>query len=65
MNEPRITINGTELTTSQAMTLRVALVSFLFDLAEDGLGKDEHGVNMTYAYQKRGGEVQELMRSAE
>lgn len=63
MNEPRITVNGTALTEGQAMTLRVALSSFLLQLKMEGLGKDEHGVAMTRAYMARGSEITVLMHS--
>lgn len=62
MDEPTITINGTTLTTGQAMTLRVALGSFLMSLSgENPLGDDEHGKAMTAAYQARGREIAVLM----
>jgi hypothetical protein len=61
MNEPIITINGTELNVAQAMTVRVALTSFQFDLAEKGLGNDEHGRLMTQSYQKHATDVQDLI----
>lgn len=48
-NEPIITINGTTLTIAQAMTVRVALGSFILSL-RSGLGTDEHGKRMTEAY---------------
>jgi hypothetical protein len=64
MAEPKITINGRELTEAQAMTLRVALNSFLSDLAAEGLGDDEHGKRMTEAYLQRGSEINLLMMSA-
>jgi len=51
MSEPTITMNGTTLTIGQAMTVRVALGSFLFDL-KDGLGDDEHGRAMAMAYRQ-------------
>jgi hypothetical protein len=58
--EAKITINGTELTKAQAMTLRVALLSFLSDL-EGGLGDDEHGRFMTKAYRETGSAIARLM----
>lgn len=48
--EPAITINGHALTKAEAMTLRVALQSFLMDLNEHELGNDEHGRAMKAGY---------------
>jgi len=59
--EPAITINGHALTTAQAMTVRVALGSFLWDLKTHGLGDDEHGRHMTEGYQRALVEVIRLM----
>ena len=51
-DEPTIIINGQQLNTAQAMTIRVALNVFAIDL-QDGLGNDDHGKKMTAAYQSR------------
>ena len=59
--EPAITINGIELTTAQAMTLRVAIGSFAMSLRAEGLGDDEHGVRMAKAYLARASEIEALM----
>lgn len=48
--EPRISINGTELTESQAMTLRVAVDSLTTHLQETGLGDDDRGKGMVALY---------------
>lgn len=44
--EPRVTINGTELAPGQAMTVRVAITEMLGNLSSpygtDELGDDEH-----------------------
>jgi hypothetical protein len=61
MTEPKITVNGVELSVGQAMTLRVALTSFIFGMKEDGLGDDEHGIAMASGYIDRGSEVLLLM----
>ena len=59
--EPRITINGTELTAGQSMTVRVAISSFIINMQSDGLGDDEHGKIMTAAYLERAREVEGLL----
>ena len=62
MKEPRITIDGIVLTNGQAMTVRVALSSFLFDLRDrTSLGTDEHGLAMTAAYKARLVEIFKLI----
>ena len=51
MKEPNIVINGNVLTDGQAMTLRVALTSFLQEMQEPGaLGTDEAGERLAAAY---------------
>ncbi len=59
MGEPVITINGTQLSEGQAMTVRVALGAFAFDL-KDGLGDDDHGKTMTTGYRARLSEIFKL-----
>ncbi len=59
--EPRIAINGVELTFAEAMTLRVALQSFLLSLSAEGLGGDEHGRVMSANYQAHGAAIERLM----
>ncbi|MCK9459496.1 MAG: hypothetical protein M0R80_07650 [Proteobacteria bacterium] len=51
LNFPKITINGVELTTGQAMTIHVALQSFAEYLQpQDVLGDDDHGKFMRDGY---------------
>jgi hypothetical protein len=59
-NEPEITINEVKLTVAQAMTVRVALGSFVLSLGdEDALGDDKHGKAMRDGYL---GILREIMR---
>lgn len=58
--EPKITINGVNLTHGQDMAVRVAIVSFKADLQNEGLGEDEHGKLITAAYIARLNEVIKL-----
>src|SRR4051812_33049085 len=64
--EPMIIINGAPLSTAQAMTIRVALQSFLSEIAADpdALGDDEHGRAMRAAYLNRGHEINQIMSQA-
>jgi hypothetical protein len=48
--EALITVNGTPLTPSQSMTVRVALATFAMELQDDGLGDDEPSARMTQGY---------------
>jgi hypothetical protein len=57
-NEPDIIINGVQLTTAQAMTLRVAISGPLIDW---DCGDDEHGKFMTAAYTRCAQEIFKLM----
>jgi hypothetical protein len=60
--QPDIVINGRQLSTGQAMTLRVALQSFLSDIAEPGsLGDDDHGRKMRELYRAHGSEINRIM----
>jgi hypothetical protein len=62
MDEPRITVNGQELTSAQAMAVRAALTDFYFIMGEpNALGFDEHGVAITAAYRARVREVLGMM----
>lgn len=61
MNEPDIIVNGVRLTVGQAMTVRVALGNFVMDLQANGLGDDEHGKVMKYAYVARANEIFKMM----
>lgn len=60
--EPVITINGHLLNDAQAMTLRVAVQGFLFDLVDDNaLGDDEHGKAMVSLYRQRLDEINNMI----
>jgi len=59
--ESDIIINGTKLTFAQAMTCRVALSSFIWEIDENGLGDDEHGKRMVEAYSENGHLILDLM----
>jgi hypothetical protein len=47
-----IRINGELLSTAEAMTIRVAVSSFLMSLQADGLGDDETGKALCDGYQR-------------
>jgi hypothetical protein len=60
--EPTITINGVALTPPQAMTVRVAVTSYVKDMNEPGaLGEDNLGEALRTGYLHRGREVLNLM----
>ena len=60
--EPKIHINGVELTESQAVTVRVAVTQYLVEMGEPfALGDDEHGEKMRSLYQKQASEVLRVM----
>jgi len=61
VSEPTITVNGTELSEGQAMTVRVALETFAFMLSHEGLGEDETGIAICRAYLARIEEVRAMM----
>lgn len=61
MAEPKIVIEGTELTEAQAMTVRVALDDFRERHQTGALGADQHGRTMSSAYAKRSDEVLTLI----
>jgi hypothetical protein len=48
--EAAVTVNGESLTSGDVMTIRVALNSFICELAERGLGDDYHGKRMVELY---------------
>jgi hypothetical protein len=53
MSEARIVVNGTELTESQAITIRLALITFQTELSErDAFGSDRHGHALSAAHQR-------------
>lgn len=59
--EPNIVINGKTASPAMAMTIRVAIENFAMDLADTGLGDDEHGKTMTVLYLERISEIRKLM----
>jgi len=63
MREPRIKINGVELTEAQSMALRVAAGKYVQEMIEKGLGEDERGRSMAALYALRLREVEALMRA--
>jgi hypothetical protein len=54
--EPKITINGVELTEAQALTVRVAISGWDWDCGEDEVGKA-----MSKAYRARAREILKIM----
>jgi len=58
--EPVITVNGVTLSTAEAMTMRVALGSFLMSLQE-GLGDDETGKSITRGYKRCADNIHQFM----
>lgn len=61
-SEPDIVINGTRLTSAQAMTIRVALESFAMDMSRShALGTDKHGIYMREAYLQRVAEIRKAL----
>jgi len=59
--EPKITINGHDLSYAQSMTVRVGLDNFSVFLCEDGLGDTSHGKTMVNLYMDRIEEIRKLM----
>lgn len=60
--ESLVTINGTQLTVGQSMTLRVALTSFVHEMGQpNALGDDSSGRDIADGYHRRGSEVLQLM----
>ena len=57
MKEPIIIINGVQLTDAQAMTIRVAMESFVMDLFENGLGDDKVGLELCQLYKDKISEI--------
>lgn len=65
MTEPTVIINGTTLTNAQSMTMRVAITTYLTDMAnEHALGEDAAGEAIRSAYHARSSEIVRLMLSA-
>lgn len=61
MEEPRIIINGIDLSPGAAMTVRVAIEHFATDLLEDGLGQDKVGVAICKGYLDRINEIRKAI----
>lgn len=61
MNEPKIIINGKELSSAQAATIRCAIENFSFDLKTEGLGDDAHGKEMVRLYMSSIEKIREAM----
>jgi hypothetical protein len=61
VNEPQIVVNGIELSVGQAMTVRVALNSFLLDLQNTETEQDMHASYMTAAYIERIKEINRMI----
>ena len=59
--EPKITINGVELSHGQSMTVRVALEAYAMQLSTDGLGEDPTGKDITQNYLNRIDEVRRMI----
>jgi len=49
-NEPIIIIDGVRLSPGEAMTVRVAVISFAEEMAPGCLGDDDHGKKMQEGY---------------
>lgn len=62
--EPAIRINGTALTFAQAMTIRVAVGSFLMTVNDQG-ARQELGIGLADGYRARLLEVEALMRGGD
>lgn len=62
--ESTINIGGKLLSVGQAMTLRVAIGSFISSLQDEGLGDDEHGKRMTKAYLQRLSEIEDMISTS-
>jgi len=51
--EPKITVNGVELSVGEAMTVRVAVNNLLHDMLRPGaLGFDKVGVDIAHGYSR-------------
>jgi len=61
IHEPDIIINGIECSQAEAMTLRVALGSFIMSLRADGLGEDDIGKSITEGYLLNADKLQRYM----
>lgn len=61
MSEPKIVVNGYELSLGQAMTMRVALETFSMTLSAEGLGSDQTGKAICAGYLARADEIRKMM----
>lgn len=62
--EPKIIINGKEMSEGESMTIRVALSSFFVELQDnDALGKDKIGREIARLYRENMYGIFEVMRS--
>jgi hypothetical protein len=60
--EAKITINGLECTPAEAMTIRVALSSFMMFIDHEGLGEDDAGRAIAEGYKRAVSSVYQKMR---
>lgn len=61
-HEPKVVIDGVELTSSHAMTLRVAVTHYQSQMSDPTvLGDDDHGRFMTKSYHKGASDILALM----
>jgi len=63
MREPRITVNGRDLTEGQSMAVRVAIQVFLIDLQKMNPGDLQEGMHA--AYRARLGEINHIIAEGE
>lgn len=61
MSEPEIIINGINVGPGCALTLRVAIETFVSSLIEEGLGDDEHSKSMKKHYLDRCNDIRRAM----
>ena len=63
--EPEIVINGRNLTSAQAATVRLAIEALADSMAVPGrLGSDAHAVSITAEYKARIDEIRDLIFNA-
>ncbi|HUR93069.1 MAG TPA: hypothetical protein VMY76_00705 [Gemmatimonadales bacterium] len=62
-DEPKITINGVQLTGAQAMTVRVAVTSLMLEMRQpDALGAGDVNRGIANGYRDRATEVLAIMQ---
>ncbi|WP_417762191.1 hypothetical protein [Shewanella sp.] len=59
--EAKITINETTISDAQASVIRVALENFVESMVTDGLGNDQHGIELAELYKQRADEIRALL----